>query len=109
MQPTLLDIFSRIDDPRRAEGKMYPLGHVLLFSLLATLSGATSYRKMPQGAGVKRSARKVCAAERKHPVASWDNRPVRDDIVAISSSRWLKCWSVGVIDDRVACQPNKIG
>src|SRR5664279_1292884 len=46
MQPTLLEVFSEIKDHRRAEGKMYPLPQLLLFCLLAMLSGATSYRKM---------------------------------------------------------------
>jgi DDE_Tnp_1-associated len=31
-------------DPRRAEGTRYPLAHLLLFSVLAVLAGATSYR-----------------------------------------------------------------
>ena len=35
-----------IPDPRRSQGKRYDLPHVLLFSLLAILSGATSYRKI---------------------------------------------------------------
>jgi len=33
-----------IPDPRRAEGKLYQLPHVLLFSILAIVSGANSYR-----------------------------------------------------------------
>src|SRR5271154_6063023 len=33
-----------IRDPRRAEGKRYQLSHVLLFSILAIVSGANSYR-----------------------------------------------------------------
>ena len=45
-QPTLLEIFSRIRDRRRAEGKLYPLPQILVFCLLAMLAGATSYRKM---------------------------------------------------------------
>jgi hypothetical protein len=35
---------ARIRDPRRAEGKLYQLPHVLLFSILAIVSGANSYR-----------------------------------------------------------------
>ena len=35
-----------IPDPRRAQGKLYDLSHLLLFSILAVLSGATSYRKI---------------------------------------------------------------
>jgi DDE_Tnp_1-associated len=33
-----------IPDPRRAEGKVYQLAHVLLFSILAIVTGADSYR-----------------------------------------------------------------
>jgi len=35
-----------IPDHRRAQGRMYDLGHLLLFSVLAVVSGATSYRKI---------------------------------------------------------------
>lgn len=35
-----------IPDPRRAQGRRYELSHLLLFSILAVLSGATSYRKI---------------------------------------------------------------
>lgn len=37
-----------IPDPRRAQGKLYDLPHLLLFSILALLSGATSYRRIHQ-------------------------------------------------------------
>lgn len=39
-----LSLLSTIPDPRRAEGKLYFLPHVLLFSILAIVSGANSYR-----------------------------------------------------------------
>jgi hypothetical protein len=39
-----LDVLKEIDDPRRAEGKMYRLPHVVLFAVLAVLAGANSYR-----------------------------------------------------------------
>ncbi|EAR21047.1 ISMca6, transposase, OrfA [Nitrococcus mobilis Nb-231] len=35
-----------IPDHRRAQGRMYDLTHLLLFSILAVVSGATSYRKI---------------------------------------------------------------
>ena len=35
-----------IKDHRRDQGKRYQQGHILLFSILAILSGATSYRKI---------------------------------------------------------------
>lgn len=40
----LLDILAEVPDPRRAEGKLYKLPHVLLFSILAIISGCNSYR-----------------------------------------------------------------
>jgi hypothetical protein len=33
-----------VADPRRAQGKRYPLPHLLMFTVLALLSGARSYR-----------------------------------------------------------------
>jgi hypothetical protein len=39
-----LSLLATIPDPRRAEGKLYQLPHVLLFSILAIVSGANSYR-----------------------------------------------------------------
>jgi hypothetical protein len=40
----LLNLLKKIPDPRRAEGKRYALHHLLLFTILAILSGADSYR-----------------------------------------------------------------
>jgi hypothetical protein len=39
-----LSQLATIPDPRRAEGKLYQLPHILLFSILAIVSGANSYR-----------------------------------------------------------------
>jgi hypothetical protein len=39
-----LSLLATIPDPRRAEGKLYHLPHVLLFSIFAIVSGANSYR-----------------------------------------------------------------
>lgn len=36
----------QIKDHRRAQGKRYQQGHILLFAVLGILSGATSYRKV---------------------------------------------------------------
>jgi len=41
-----LELLSQIPDPRRAQGKKWQLGPVLLATILAILSGATSYRKV---------------------------------------------------------------
>ena len=40
----LLDVLADVPDPRRAEGKLYQLPHVLLFSILAIVTGCNSYR-----------------------------------------------------------------
>jgi len=40
----LLDVLADVPDPRRAEGKLYKLPHVLLFSILAIVAGCNSYR-----------------------------------------------------------------
>ena len=42
----LASFLFEIEDHRRAEGKRYQLGHILLFSIFAVLSGADSYRKV---------------------------------------------------------------
>ena len=36
----------KLQDHRRTQGRRYELGHILLFSILAILSGANSYRKV---------------------------------------------------------------
>ncbi len=40
----LLAALEEVADPRRPQGRRYPLAHLLLFSVLAVLAGATSYR-----------------------------------------------------------------
>lgn len=40
----LLSLLATIPDPRRAEGKLYQLPYVLLFSIFAIVTGANSYR-----------------------------------------------------------------
>jgi len=40
----VLSLFATIPDPRRAEGKLYQLQHVLLFAIFAMVCGANSYR-----------------------------------------------------------------
>ncbi len=40
----LLDVLADVPDPRRAQGKLYGLPHVLLFAILAIVTGCNSYR-----------------------------------------------------------------
>jgi hypothetical protein len=42
----LVSFLFRIKDHRRKQGQQYQLGHILLFSILAIMSGADSYRKV---------------------------------------------------------------
>ncbi len=42
----LKSFLSKIKDYRRKQGRRYELEHILLFSILAILSGGTSYRKI---------------------------------------------------------------
>lgn len=42
----LIALLSEIPDPRRAEGKLYQLPYVLLFSILAVVTGGNSYRSI---------------------------------------------------------------
>jgi hypothetical protein len=42
----LIGLLSEIPDPRRAEGKLYKLAYVLLFSILAAVTGGNSYRSI---------------------------------------------------------------
>lgn len=46
MPSTLLSLFFQIADRRRGQGKMYPLAPILLFTVLAMLAGARSYRQV---------------------------------------------------------------
>jgi len=40
----LLDVLADVPDPRRAQGQLYKLPYVLLFSILAIVTGCNSYR-----------------------------------------------------------------
>ena len=46
MSSTLLSLFSEVTDPRRGQGKMYPLPTILLYTVLSMLAGAKSYRQV---------------------------------------------------------------
>ncbi len=50
-----LDLIGQIEDPRRAEGKLYRLSHIVLFTILASLAGANSYRSVHAFIGVHRA------------------------------------------------------
>ncbi len=40
----LLDLLAQVPDPRRGQGQKYKLPHVLLFAILAVVTGCNSYR-----------------------------------------------------------------
>ena len=50
----LLAALEQIPDPRRRQGRRYGLAPLLLFSVLAVLAGATSYRRIRLFIGVHR-------------------------------------------------------
>jgi hypothetical protein len=48
MPSTLLTLFSQVSDPRRDQGKLYPLGPIPLFTVLAIWRGPDRIaRSMP--------------------------------------------------------------
>src|SRR3954467_5252955 len=83
----LLSALSGIPDPRRSQGRRYPLPHLLLFSVLAVLAGATSSRGILTFIGVHRERlnatfgtrlRRAPAAEPPpHPFPAPPPRPPR--------------------------------
>ena len=46
MSSVLLTLVSEFPDPRRDQGKIYPLAPILLFTVLTMLAGARSYRQV---------------------------------------------------------------
>src|SRR5512143_1503858 len=65
---------SSIPDPRRAQGKGYDLSHLLLFRILAVLSGATAYRKIQRFIHARRQwLNALCGL-------SWKRAPSRTSI-----------------------------
>ncbi len=40
----LLDVLADVPDPRRAQGQLYKLPYLLLFAILAIVTGCNSYR-----------------------------------------------------------------
>ncbi len=51
----LLSMLSKVPDPRRGQGQKYKLPHVLLFSILAIVTGCNSYRGIVTFIDVHRS------------------------------------------------------
>jgi DDE_Tnp_1-associated len=51
---SLLEFFQQVKDPRRKQGTRYQLSYVLLFCVLAVLSGATGYATMALWMKLKR-------------------------------------------------------
>ena len=50
----LLAALAEVPDPRRAQGQRYSMRHLLLFSVLAVLAGATSYQGIVTFIGLQR-------------------------------------------------------
>lgn len=52
---SLLEFFQQVKDPRRKQGTRYQLSYILLFCVLAVLSGATGYATMALWMKLKRN------------------------------------------------------
>ncbi len=60
----LFAALSTVRDPWRAQGQRCTLPHLLLFSVLAVLTGATSYRRIRLFIGVHRERLNACTGLR---------------------------------------------
>ena len=60
---SFVDLLTEIEDPRRAEGKLYRLPHVVLFAILAIVAGQGPWR----GGLPRRSIRSPTPAARSAP------------------------------------------
>src|ERR1035437_9976806 len=81
-----LSLLATIPDPRRAEGKLYQLPHVPLFSILAVASGANSYRGLRTFIRVHRQKLNEAFA------IDWKKAPAHTSIRFIL--HWLKAGDV---------------
>ena len=82
---SFVDLLTEIEDPRRAEGKLYRLPHVVLFAILAIVAGANSYPQLPRW--------KSCKLLNCFPDRSWGGGATG---YKLSPSNWnALCW-VGV-------------
>jgi DDE_Tnp_1-associated len=77
----LLAGLEEIADPRRGQGRRYPLAHLLLFSVLAVLAGATSYRGILTFIGVHRERLNATFGSRFRRAPAVDTR--RDLFLAL--------------------------
>ena len=70
----LINYLNAIPDPRRKQAQQYDLGSLLLFSIMAILSGATSYRKIECFIKARRKRlNKLCGI-------SWKRAPAHNTI-----------------------------
>jgi hypothetical protein len=82
---SLLAALEGIRDPRRPQGQRYSLSHLLLFSVLAVLAGATSYQKIITFIAVQRDRLNTAfgACLRRAPAVNTLRRLLeRDDLEA---------------------------
>lgn len=74
----LVAALAEVPDPRRAQGQRYIMCHLLLFSVLAKLAGATSYQKIIAFIALQRERLNVVfsAGFRRAPVVKHPAAPV---------------------------------
>jgi len=94
-------LLATIRDPRRAEGKLYQLPHVLLFSILAIVSGANSYRGIRTFIKVhRRKLNKAFKISWKRPPAHTAIRYILQGLMAADVEKAFRehaaCLSLGV-------------
>ena len=83
-----LHLLAAIPDPRRAEGKRYGLSHILLFSILAVVTGANSYRGIHTFIAVHRKClNKAFGLRWKKPPAHTQLRTILSGLDAASVER----------------------
>ena len=106
----LLTYLSQVIDPRRRQGQRYKLHYILLFSILALLSGAKSYRDVARFMNKRHLTLNACFG------LSWKKSPsktqLRDIFCAIdiaSLESVFRDYSGQLSKLSLADEPNQIG
>lgn len=76
--PPLLDVLAEVPDPRRAQGQLYKLPHVLLLAILANVTGCNSHRGVATSVAVHRRRLNAAFSQKwKRPPAHTAVRYIR--------------------------------
>ena len=106
----LLDYLSKIKDPRRGQGQRYKLQYVILFTILAILSGAQSYRD------AARFMKKRHAELNKFFHLNWKGSPAKTQLREIfcslevaSVEENFRAYSYALSEHQRLGEPNRVG